>query len=65
MPFLRYRGSDRGWRVGFGLLWIPAVIIVLTLEEWMGVSQDIQWISMGVLFVFFVGTALLSDRLIR
>ena len=65
MPFLRYRASDRPWRVGFGLLWIPAIIVVITVEQWMKISQDIQWISIGVLFVVFVGTALLSDRLKR
>ena len=65
MPFLKYRATDRAWRVGFGLLWIPAIIVALTIEQWLNVPQTIQWISLGVLFVVFVGIALLSDRLLR
>ncbi|HET7338762.1 MAG TPA: hypothetical protein VFK22_04385 [Candidatus Dormibacteraeota bacterium] len=65
MPFLRYRATDRTWRVGFGLLWIPAVIIVLSVELWLNVPQTIDWISLGVLFILFVGSALISDRFLR
>ena len=65
MPFLRYRATDRTWRVGFGLLWIPAIIVVLTIEQLLDVPQTIQWISLGVLFVVFIGVALFSDRLQR
>jgi hypothetical protein len=65
MPFLRYRATDRAWRVGFGLLWIPAMLVLLFIEQWMNIPQGIQWISLGVLFVVFVGTALISDRLAR
>ena len=65
MPFLRYRATDRTWRVGFGLLWIPAVIVVLTIEQWLNIPGEIQWISLGVLFIVFVGTAILSDRFMR
>jgi hypothetical protein len=65
MPFLRYRASDRTWRVGFGLLWIPAMFVVLTIEHWLNIPPGIQWISLGVLFVVFVGTAFASDRLMR
>lgn len=65
MPFLKYRATDRTWRVGFGLLWIPAIIIGLTIEQWLNVPQNIQWISLGVLFVVFIGAALFADRLLR
>lgn len=65
MPFLRYRGNDRGWRVGIGLLWIPAIVIALTVEQWLKVPQGIQWISLAALGVIFVGAALVADRVLR
>jgi hypothetical protein len=41
-PFLRYRATDRAWRLAFGILWIPAIIVVITIEEWMGIPQNTQ-----------------------
>ena len=46
-------------------MYIPAIIVVLTVEQWLHVAQDVQWISLGVLFALFIGTTLVSDRLIR
>lgn len=31
----------------------------------MNMPQDIQWVSLGVLFIVFIGVALISDRLPR
>ena len=56
-PFLRYRSDDRAWRLAFGCAWIPAVIVVITVEQWLRISQDIQWISLGVVFVVFMAVA--------
>lgn len=64
-PFLRYRRGDRAWRLSLGCMYIPAIIVVLTVEQWLHVAQDLQWISLGVLFALFIGTTLLSDRLMR
>ena len=38
-------------------------IIVITVEDWMGMSQWIIWISLGVFFVTFVAFLLLADSL--
>ena len=64
-PFLRYRRSDRAWRLSLGCLWVPAIIAVITVEDWLHVSQEMQWVSLGVLFVAFLATTFISDRLMR
>lgn len=64
-PFLRYRRGDTAWRLSLGCMYIPAIIVVLTVEDWLHVPQGVQWISLGAVFVLFVGTTLLSDRLTR
>jgi len=62
-PFLRHRRGDRWWRVGLGFLYVPGIIVVITVEDWMGMSQWIIWISLGVFFVTFVAFLLLADSL--
>lgn len=64
-PFLRYRSDDRAWRLAFGCAWIPAVIVVITIEQWMHISQDIQWISLGIVFVLFMAVAFIRVPLRR
>lgn len=64
-PFLRYRSTDRAWRLAFGLLWIPAMIVVITVEDWMHVPQGFQWISLGVVFVVFMAVGFLPVELKR
>jgi hypothetical protein len=58
-PFLRYRSDDRAWRLAFGCLWIPAVIVVITAESWLGIPQGVEWISIAVVFVAFIAVAFL------
>jgi len=62
MPFLRHRTADRWWRLSLGFLWLPALVIVITVEDWFHLSQSIMWISLGVLFVGFLAFAFLADR---
>ena len=62
MPFLRHRATDRWWRVAFGLAWIPATIVLITIEDWMHVPQGAMWISIGALFVAFTGLSLVLTR---
>src|SRR5438445_13308771 len=50
-PFLRYRGGDRAWRLALGCLWLPAIVVVITVEDWLHVPQSVQWISLGFVFV--------------
>jgi hypothetical protein len=64
-PFLRYRATDRAWRLAFGCLWIPAIIIVITVEQWIGIPQNIQWISLGVVFLLFMAIAFLPHPRLR
>ena len=54
MNFLRHRSTDRWWRVGLGFIWIPAIIVVITLEDWLHFPQSVMWISIGVVFVAFM-----------
>lgn len=64
-PFLRYRPGDRAWRLAFGCLWIPAIIVVITVEDWMGIPQNIQWISLGIVFVVFMAIAFMPEKPLR
>lgn len=64
-PFLRYRSTDRGWRLAFGLLWIPAIIVVVTVEDWMHVPAGYQWLSLGLVFVVFMAVGFLPVGLKR
>jgi hypothetical protein len=61
MPFLRHRASDRWWRVGLGFIWVPAIIVVITVEDWLHLPQSVMWISLGVLFVAFIAYLLFWD----
>src|SRR5262245_1584666 len=65
MPFLRHRATDRWWKVGLGFIWIPAIIVVITVEDWLHLSQSVTWISLGVLFVAFMAYLLFWDRRFR
>src|SRR5438067_11179057 len=60
-PFLRYRGGDRPWRLAFGCLWLPAIVVVITVEGWLRIPQYVQWISLGVVFVVFNLVAFVPD----
>jgi hypothetical protein len=64
-PFLRYRATDRAWRLAFGILWIPAIVVVITIEQWMGIPQNIQWISLGVVFLLFMAIGFLPQPRLR
>ena len=56
MPFLRHRASDRWWKVGIGFAYVPAIIAVITVEDWMHLSQSVMWLSLAVFYVAFMGT---------
>src|SRR5437879_2197569 len=60
-PFLRYRGGARAWRLALGCLWLPAIVVVITVEDWLHVPQSVQWISLGVVFVVFNLVAFVPD----
>jgi hypothetical protein len=62
LPFLRHRASDRWWRVGIGFIWVPAIIVVITVGDWLHLSQSAIWISLGVLYVAFMGYLLFLDQ---
>ena len=62
LPFLRHRSTDRWWRVGIGFAWIPAIIVLISVEDWLHVPQGAMWISLGVLFVVFMGLTLALTR---
>jgi hypothetical protein len=44
-------------------LWIPSLIVVISIEDWLHVPQLAGWISLGVLFVVFLLVAWLTDRI--
>jgi hypothetical protein len=61
MNFLRYRATDRWWRVGIGFIWIPAIIVAITVEDWLHFPQSVMWISIGVMFVALMTYLLFWD----
>lgn len=65
MAFLRRRPTDRGWRLSLGLLWLPAIVVVLTIADWLHLSQSISWILLGVLLVAFLTFSFIVDRFLR
>jgi hypothetical protein len=58
---LQYR-PDRVWRRTLGCLWIPAIIVLITVEDWLHVPQLFSWISIGVLLMVYLVVARLTDR---
>lgn len=65
MPFLRYRGGDRAWRLALGCLWLPTIVVVLTVEDWLQVPQGAQWISLGALSAAFIVFVLIVNWRLR
>ena len=65
MPFLRHRSSDRWWKLALWWVWLPALVVLITVEDWLHIPQGITWISLGVLLIVYVGFMLLLDRLAR
>lgn len=63
LPFLRHRSSDRWWRVGIGFAWIPLVIVLITVEQWLNVPQGAMWVSLGIFFVVFIGISIAVSRI--
>lgn len=55
-------GLTQRWGRTLGLLWVPAVIVLITVEDWLGVPQVAGWISLVGLTVGFVLIGLLLDR---
>ena len=47
------------------MLWIPAIIVVVTVEDWMHISQGVQWLSLAVVFVVFMAIGFLPVGLKR
>ena len=48
-----------------GCLWLPAIVVVITVEDWMHIPQTFQWISVGAVFVVFIAVAFLPVELRR
>jgi hypothetical protein len=62
MPFLRHRASDRWWKVGIGFAYVPAIIVVITVEDWLHASQSVMWISLGLFWAAFMATIYLMQK---
>jgi hypothetical protein len=58
---LAYR-DDRVWRRTLGCLWLPAMVVLITVEDWLRIPQGIGWISLVGLFVAFIVVARWGDR---
>lgn len=65
IPFFRYRAGEPWWRVGIGFAYLPAIIVVITVELWMKADAPVIWLSLGIFWIAFVGYVLLSDRRLR
>jgi hypothetical protein len=62
LPFLRLRTSDRWWRVGIGFFWVPAMIVLITVEDWLNLPQSLMWASLGFLFIGFMAYLLFWEK---
>lgn len=58
---LAYR-DDRIWRRTLGCLWLPALVVLITVDDWLRVPQEAGWMSIAGLFVVFLLVARWSDR---
>jgi hypothetical protein len=38
---------------------------VITVEEWIGIPQNVQWISLGVVFLLFMAIGFLPQPRLR
>jgi hypothetical protein len=50
------------WRRTLGCLWLPAMIVLITVEDWLHVPQGVGWLSLVGLFVVFMAVARWGDR---
>ena len=50
------------WRRTLGCLWLPAIVVLITVEDWLHVPQEMGWISIAGLFVVFLLVAWWGDR---
>ena len=62
MPFLRHRPGDRWWKVGIGFFYLPAVVVIVTLELLLHLDQSLIWISLGVFYVVFLAAVYVIQR---
>jgi hypothetical protein len=65
MPFLRHKSNDRWWRLSLGCLWLPAIVVLLQIEEWLHIPQTMGWISLGALALLFIAIAVVADKKLR
>jgi hypothetical protein len=62
LPFLRHRPGDRWWRVGIGFAYLPAIVVIVTLELWLHVAPSLIWISLGAFYVAFFATVYVIQK---
>lgn len=59
---LRYR-EDNVWRDRLVWLWVPSMIVLITIDDWLHIPQWAGWMSLGGLLVVFLLAAWLTDRI--
>lgn len=42
-------------------MWLPAIIVVITVEDWLHMPPSVEWISLAVVFVLFNLVAFVPD----
>ena len=62
MPFLRYGRGDKWWRLSLGLLYVPGIIVLVSIGLWLGFPQPFIWLLLGVLWVGFMGYLVFRGR---
>jgi len=62
MPFLRHRPGDRWWKVGIGFAYLPAVVVIVSLELMLHLDQALIWLSLGVFYVVFLAAVYVIQR---
>ena len=65
VPFLRQRLNERWWQVGLGFAYVPAIILVVSVESWLRFDEAVIWLSLGVFYVAFVAFIYATARKTR
>ena len=57
-----FAGEEPRWKDGIGLLFLPLLVVLITIVSWAGVPQLVGWLAVLAFVVLFSGAALFIYR---